>query len=85
MTADELRQVILNVLLRIAPEADLATLDPDVNLRDQLDLDSVDFLNFVLGLHKELGVEVAEKDYPKFATLSGCIGYLTTSTKTANP
>ena len=76
MTSDEIRRVVLAVLARLAPEADLTTIDPGVNLRDQLDLDSVDFLNFVLALHKELGVEIPEKDYPKFATLNACLEHL---------
>ena len=76
MTSDEIRRVVLAVLARLAPEADLTTIDPGVNLRDQLDLDSVDFLNFVLALHKEFGVEIPEKDYPKFATLNACLEHL---------
>ncbi len=76
MTSAEIRSVVLSVLGRLAPEADLTTIDPSVSLRDQLDLDSVDFLNFVLAIHKELGVEIPEKDYPKFATLNACLEHL---------
>jgi acyl carrier protein len=47
-----------------------------VPLREQLDIDSMDFLNFVIALHKELGVGLPEKDYPKLATLDGCVDYL---------
>ncbi len=57
-------------------EADLARLKPNVSFRDQLDIDSVDFLSFVIALHKELWVEIPEKDYPELSTLDGCIGYL---------
>ncbi|MFO0733146.1 MAG: acyl carrier protein [Nitrospiraceae bacterium] len=60
----------------IAPEADLTTLNPDASFRDQLDLDSMDFLNFVLALHKELQIDIPEADYPKFASLNGCIAQL---------
>jgi acyl carrier protein len=64
------------VLGRIAPEADLSTLDHAADIRDQLDIDSVDFLNFVLGLHEELGIDVPEADYGKLRSLQGCIAYL---------
>ncbi len=77
MTRDEVRATVLRVLGDIAPEADLAALKPDVDLREQLDLDSMDVLNFVVGLHAALGVEIPEADYPKFATLDGGVEYLT--------
>lgn len=76
MTRDELRATVLHVLGEIAPEADLASLEPDVAFRDQLDLDSMDNLNFVIGLHAALGVEVPEADYAKLATLDRCLDYL---------
>ncbi len=76
MTRDELRATVLRVLGEIAPEADLASLEPDVAFRDQLDLDSMDNLNFVIGLHAALGVEIPEADYPKLATLERCLDYL---------
>lgn len=76
MTPDEIRNVVLRNLGAIAPEADLATLRPDVGLREQLDLDSMDFLNFIIALHKELQVDIPENDYPKLATLHGCTEYL---------
>jgi acyl carrier protein len=75
MTPD-IRKTVLAILGRIAPEADLDRLDPDVNFREELDLDSMDFLRFVEALHKELGVAVPEKDYPKLTTLRGCQAYL---------
>jgi acyl carrier protein len=77
MTKDEIRATVLRVLGDIAPEADLASLRPDVDLREQLDLDSMDILNFVVGLHAALGVEIPEADYPRFATLDGGVEYLT--------
>jgi len=76
MTPSEIRETVFRVLGTIAPEADPDQIKPDLNLRDQLDLDSMDFLNFVIGLHKELHVEIPEADYPKFGTLNGCIAYL---------
>ncbi len=74
---DQIREVVLRLLGEIAPEADLAAMKPDVSFRDQLDLDSMDFLNFVVALHKELRVDIPEADYPKYATLDGCIEQLT--------
>ena len=58
--------------------ADLASLKRDMDLREQLDLDSMDLLNFVVGLHAALGVEIPEAYYPKFATLDEGVEYLTT-------
>jgi acyl carrier protein len=58
-------------------------IDPCKDLRDQIDIDSVDFLNFVLGLHKELGVDIPDADVPKITTLNGCIGYLVSRVKQA--
>jgi acyl carrier protein len=76
MTKDELREVILRVLGQIAPEADLSLLKPNLRIRDQLDIDSMDALNFAIGLHKELKVEIPEADYPKLITLNSCTDYL---------
>jgi len=76
MTPNDIRTVVLRALSGVAPEADLEHLRPGVGFREQLDIDSMDFLNFVIGLHKELHVEIAERDYPKLSTLQGCIEYL---------
>jgi acyl carrier protein len=76
MTSDELKQTILGVLGRIAPETDMNAIDPEINTRDQLDIDSMDLLNFVIALHKTLAVDIPEADYPKLATINGCVGYL---------
>lgn len=70
------RATVFRVLGGIAPEVDLATIRPDASLRDQVDLDSMDFLNFVLGLAETLHVEVPESDYPQLGTLDGCVAYL---------
>jgi acyl carrier protein len=58
MTAAEIRETVLRVLANIAPEADLGRLKPDARLRDQFDIDSMDFLNFIIGLHQELHVDI---------------------------
>jgi acyl carrier protein len=76
LTQESIRSVVLRTLGRIAPEADLAELGGSEDLRETLDIDSVDFLNFVVALHEELGVDVPETDYAKLRTLDGCIAYL---------
>jgi acyl carrier protein len=76
MTGDEIKDTVLRVLCEIAPEADPAQIKSNVSFRDQLDLDSMDFLNLVIALDKKLGVPVPETDYPKLATLDGCVEYL---------
>lgn len=75
-TNDEINNTVLRALGEIAPEADLAAIKPDVSFRDQLDIDSMDFLNFVIAVHEALRVEIPEADYPKLITLNGCIAYL---------
>lgn len=76
MTRDELRLEVLALLTRIAPEADPAALRGDVSLRDQMDLDSIDFVNFIISIDHRLGVSIPEADYAQVMTLDGCIEYL---------
>ncbi len=76
MTPDDIRATVLRALGQIAPEADLGGLKPEVSFREQLDLDSMDFLNLMIALHRELGVDIPESDYPRLATLHGCLAYL---------
>jgi acyl carrier protein len=76
VTREEVRATMLRVLGEIAPEADLTALKPDVAFRDQLDLDSMDLLNVVIGLHAALGVEIPEADYSSLTTPDGCVDYL---------
>ena len=76
MTREELRATVLRTLGDIAPEADLATVKADMPFREQLDLDSMDLLNFVVALHAALGVDIPEADYPKLGTLDACVAYL---------
>lgn len=71
MNRDEVMVLVARVLGGIAPEADLAGVDEDEDLRAALDLDSMDFLNFIIGLSQGSGVEIAERDYPQFFTLKG--------------
>lgn len=76
LTADQIKETVLRLLGEIAPEADLTALKPGGSFRDQLDIDSMDFLNFVIMLHKTFGVEIPEADYPKYGTLNGCVEQL---------
>jgi acyl carrier protein len=76
MTRDEIKNTVLRILGGIAPEADLTQINPQVGFREQLDIDSMDLLNFAIGLKKELGIEVPEADYPKVASLDGCVEYV---------
>lgn len=68
--------VVLAVLHKVAPEADLSRLDREKGIREQIDFDSVDFLNFINGLQEAFQVQIPELDYPQCCTLKGCCGYL---------
>ena len=68
--------VVREELNNIAPEIDLSTVDPAADLREALDIDSMDFLNFITAIHHRLGVDVPELDYPKLGTLNGAMKYL---------
>jgi acyl carrier protein len=76
-----IKETVLRVLNGIAPEVDLTSIEPSRDLRDQMDIDSVDFLNFVIGLHKELGIDIPDADAPKLRTLNGCVAYLLSKVK----
>ncbi len=80
MTPDDIKRVIIDALTRIAPEIDPASIEPGASFRDQLDLDSMDFLNFVLALHDRLGVDIPEVDYPRLYALDGAVAYLASKT-----
>lgn len=81
MTEDDIKKIIFTELSTIAPEADPAALSPTVNIRETLDIDSYDFLNFLIGLHEKLGVEIPEADYGKLNTLKEMVAYLSARTK----
>jgi len=70
------RTTIAEVLASIAPEVELATIDAAAPLRDQIDLDSMDYLNFIVGLHERLHVDIPESDYARLATLDDLVSYL---------
>jgi acyl carrier protein len=81
MTPEAVKDIVVRAITRIAPEVTPASIQPGVSLRDQLDLDSVDFLNLMIALHEQLGVDIPETDYPKLATLDGAIGYLVSAAR----
>lgn len=76
MTEAAINDVILKLLRRYAPEANLEELSPDSNLREALDIDSFDFLNFLIAIHENLKIEIPESDYDQVATLAGISQYL---------
>ncbi len=76
MTEDKVKQIVLDIIAEIAPDEDLSDVKPDLRLRDQLELDSMDFLDIVMELRKQHGIEVPEEDYPKLASLDSCAEYL---------
>lgn len=76
MTRDELSAIVTATLSSIAPEADLSSVDPHEDVREALDLDSMDILRFAQALHAQLGVEIPEADYAKIVRLEDCITYL---------
>ena len=76
MTIDEIKNVILEIIQDIDDEADFTDLDPSEALRDQLDLDSMDFLDIVMELRKRYQIQIPEADYPQLATLESCVNYL---------
>jgi acyl carrier protein len=76
MTKDQIRQAILDIIKDIAPDEDLSHVKDEVRLREQLDLDSMDFLDIVMELRKRYNVEVPEGDYMQLASLSSSVIYL---------
>jgi acyl carrier protein len=76
MNPADIRATVLQVLGQIAPEADLTAIQPNVSLRDQLDIDSMDFLNFLIALDKQLHIDIPERDYGQLATLDACVKYI---------
>ena len=76
MSDDDIRVRVIKTLSGIVPELDPRTLKPAASLRDQLDIDSMDFLNFLIALHQEFGVDVPESDAGKFSTIDAGVDYL---------
>ena len=76
MNTDEIRAAVVRALSTFAPEADPSSLDGRSDLREALDIDSMDFLRFVTILHERFEIEIPERDYPRLATLRGAAEYL---------
>ncbi len=76
MSALDIRTVLLEELGNIAPDVDIQSVDPKADLREALDIDSLDVLTFITAIHKRLGIVIPEIDYPKLMTLDGAAAYL---------
>ena len=81
----ELSTIVKEEINNIAPEVDLSTVDPTTDLREAVDIDSMDFLNLITALHKRTGIDVPEIDYPKLLTLSGMLAYFQAELKSRKP
>lgn len=76
MQPEEIRQILLEILARIVPDEDLSSLNDDVPFREQIELDSMDFLDIVMELRKQYRIQIPEEDYPNLATMGGAVSYL---------
>ena len=76
MSKIDIRKVLQEELNNIAPEVDIASVDPAADLREAIDIDSMDFLNFITAIHHRLGIDIPETDNPKLITLDGATAYL---------
>ncbi|MDY6942982.1 MAG: acyl carrier protein [Pseudomonadota bacterium] len=76
MNRDEIQTRLLQILSTIAPEMEAESLDPAEDFREQLDIDSMDLLNFITAIHKQMGVNIPEADYPQLTSLNACIAYV---------
>lgn len=76
MNETDVRSIVIRTLEQVAPDIDADTLDPRADFREELDLDSMDVLNLVVGLHEATGIEIPERDYPELTTLDACVAYL---------
>ncbi len=76
MTKEQIRDAILEIIAQIIPDEDLSNLKGDIPIREQVGLDSMDFLDIIMELRKRYGIEVPEDDYMQLATLDGCVAYL---------
>lgn len=83
MSDTDIRKVVQEELSNIAPEVDMASVDPAADLREAIDIDSMDFLNFITAIHHRLGIDIPEIDYPKLVTLDGAVAYIKAHLKPA--
>lgn len=84
MNEENLISKILESLVEVAPEISPDEINPSVNFRDQFEIDSIDYLNFILTLEKKLNIKIPDLDYPKLSSQAGCISYLSSNTITRN-
>jgi len=86
MNPEQARKVIFDVLGDIAPEVDESTVDDDHDLTEQLDLDSMDYLNWMVGINEVTGVDIPQRDVSRFLTIAGAVAYLVEhSTESPSP
>lgn len=76
MTSDEIREEIVDILADIAPDEDLSNLDDSIAFREQMELDSMDFLDIVMELRKRYRIQIPEEDYPQLASMNSTVAYL---------
>ena len=76
MSDSDIKAIVLRELHKIAPEIDLNQLDASIDLREQVDLDSMDILNLAIAIHEATGVDIPESDYPQMVTIDGSVAYL---------
>ena len=76
MNEQQLRTVVIGALTDVAPEIDPAGIDADTALAEQLDIDSMDFLNVIVAINEQTGIEIPERDYPRLSTLNDAVAYL---------
>jgi acyl carrier protein len=79
MNEQQLHDVMIGALTEVAPDIDPPTIDPETDLAEQLDIDSMDFLNIVVAVHERTGIEIPERDYGKLSTLNDAVAYLLTA------
>ncbi len=84
MSDTDIRKAIEEELNNIAPEVDMGSVDPAADLREAIDIDSMDFLTFITAIHHRLGIDIPEIDYPKLVTLDGAVAYITAHLKSGN-
>ena len=84
MNAEEIRQVVLDILARIAPDEDLTDIKDEIPFRDQMELDSMDFLDIVMELRKQYRIQIPEEDYENLISMSSTVTFLTPMLKNAS-
>ena len=82
-TAQELREIVVAALTEVAPDVEPGSIEPDTDLTEQLDIDSMDFLNIIVAIHDRTGMEIPERDYPKLSTLNDAVAYLANTQRQA--